>query len=586
MSMAETPSSFEMSDYLGVLRRRWWIILIFVILGTAAGGAYMKVTPKSYSSTVSLYVTATAATANQVAGGRTNGAVNMDSEAQVAQSLSVQRIAETLLGTTSPGSISTAVPPNSQVLQITCTAASATGAERCANAYGQAYLKDRNETSTSTIQSQLTTLVREATAMQASSAKLARELAALPHTNANASRRSTLQAQEKAQHSQLTSLNKKVAALNLQKASTSVGYVISKAQVPSSPSSPKLTLVVPSGLMAGLLLGVLAAVIADRPGRRFYTARDVERRLQLPVLLSLPRKDPGWQGSLVSPRSRSGQAFTDLAHMTASTLGEGSHVIFVVGGGEEAASGKVAVNLAAALARTRADVVLASASPRSTSVAQPPGQGGARGGLLELLAGTVRLSDVALQPVEAPGLRVIPRGQDSLLSFDQFQHRSLKRLISELRGEGRYVIIDAPAAGDGSDGFVLAEFADAAIVVIELAATSKTDTEECVSRLDRWGSTILGAAVVPPAGKSGASKPAAPRPVPAQPAQARPVKRRGKGAEEAAPGRLDRTLTLPQVTPDSDLLDRYSISHDSTERDNASRDSGERDRRPDILRGN
>ena len=66
-----------------------------------------------------MYVTATSGTVNQVANGRTTGAVNLDTQAQVVQSAAVAQAAAKLMRTAdpAPGSsarVSVAVPANSQ----------------------------------------------------------------------------------------------------------------------------------------------------------------------------------------------------------------------------------------------------------------------------------------------------------------------------------------------------------------------------------------------------------------------------------------------------------------------------------------
>ena len=91
MAISPRSDSFEVTDYAGVLRRRWWIVFGLACLGTLAAAAYVAVTPKSYTATSSVQVTANAANVNNVAGSRTNTGptVNMDNEAQVVQSTTV-----------------------------------------------------------------------------------------------------------------------------------------------------------------------------------------------------------------------------------------------------------------------------------------------------------------------------------------------------------------------------------------------------------------------------------------------------------------------------------------------------------------
>jgi hypothetical protein len=69
------------------------------------------------------------------------------------------------------------------------------------------------------------------------------------------------------------------------------------------------------------------------------------------------------------------------------------------------------------------------------------------------------------------------------------------------------VVIEANAMGSGADAFILAEFADAAIVAIEVARTRRRDAADCLRRLGRLHTTVLGAAVVPASGRRRRERP-------------------------------------------------------------------------------
>jgi Mrp family chromosome partitioning ATPase len=81
------------------------------------------------------------------------------------------------------------------------------------------------------------------------------------------------------------------------------------------------------------------------------------------------------------------------------------------------------------------------------------------------------------------------------------RHDSTRRMLDDLRADARYVVIEANAVGGGADAFILAEFTDAAIVAIEVARTRRRDAADCLRRLGRLQTTVLGAAVVPASGR-------------------------------------------------------------------------------------
>ena len=157
MNPVQRPDSFEAADYVGVLRRRWWIVLALTCVGIVGAFGYVTVAPKSYIATASVNVNPTAADqSNAVAGSRTSGAtVNLDTEAQVVTSTAVATLAgKTLHSTLTPyklaAQINVTVPPNSSILDIACKASTAVGAADCANDFAKAYLQNRQQARSTT----------------------------------------------------------------------------------------------------------------------------------------------------------------------------------------------------------------------------------------------------------------------------------------------------------------------------------------------------------------------------------------------------------------------------------------------------
>jgi len=232
----------------------------------------------------------------------------------------------------------------------------------------------------------------------------------------------------------------------------------------------------------------------------------------------------------VPPRSATGHAFTELARASATALGDGNHVLLVVGASAGPGTGVVASNLAAALARTRAETVLicadqhGSISPKLLGI----GGGGARG-LGDVLAGMVTINEVTLPSAAVPRLRVIAPGTDPG-AVDDLQYDAGRRLIAALNESARYIVIDAGALPAGGT-LGMAEFADASIVVAELDSTTRGEMAECVRRLDRIRTEVLGAAILPPTRWSDR--------------KAKAATRSASAAETARPTRMDRVEPRP-----------------------------------------
>jgi len=189
----------------------------------------------------------------------------------------------------------------------------------------------------------------------------------------------------------------------------------------------------------------------DRRDRRMHKSKDVERLLNLPVMLDLPARAFGNPLSIAGPRSATGRAFTELAQSVSASLGEGTHVLLVTGATPGPAGSLIASNLAATLARSYSDVVLVCADLSDTVAPDLFGVEAGSQGLAEIVAGTATVRDVACGIPALPGLWVIPPGADPSLAVYNLQHDRVKALVSQLRRDARFVAGD-PRLGAGQGG--------------------------------------------------------------------------------------------------------------------------------------
>ena len=156
----------------------------------------------------------------------------------------------------------------------------------------------------------------------------------------------------------------------------------------------------------------------------------------------------------------------------------------------------VAANLAAALARTHSEAVLVCADMRDSVAPELFGLSDSRG-LAEVVAGLSTVGEVVRGPAGLPGLWVIPPGSDTSLAEYHLQYDTARALTSQLRRDARFVVIEAQAGDEGADTFALAEFADGALLTVEMERTRRDEAGVCIKRLHRMRVPVLGAAVLP-----------------------------------------------------------------------------------------
>lgn len=273
----------DLAEHVSLLRRRKLLFLGCVLAFVAGSALLLKVTPPAYTATTQVLVASTGVQdqANQVTS-RQREALNLDTEAQVAQSAVVQAKAAELLKTPTPLPAEVTVPPNSSVLWISVTGPDPAVAAAQSRAYAQAYLTNRTETAQQALAAQLKTLLAKLKQVNSSATDVVEEMDKL----AKGSAERTIATQR------LSVLNKQTYSLTmkydgLKTVAVTPGTVISQAPTPTAPSSPSLPLYLGSGLMLGLVAGAAAAYTRDRLDTRLRTAGDVERLTGLFVLADL-----------------------------------------------------------------------------------------------------------------------------------------------------------------------------------------------------------------------------------------------------------------------------------------------------------
>ena len=146
--------------------------------------------------------------------------------------------------------------------------------------------------------------------------------------------------------------------------------VETKADVPSSPSSPRPALSIAGGLLAGLVLGIGGAFVSQALDQRLRREEQLRRLYRLPILARIPLR----------PRSRTHRALGPLALSPATSeayrtlrgtlavsrraSGSGSHAILVTGSSPSEGKTTTAINLSSSLATAGHNVILIEADLR------------------------------------------------------------------------------------------------------------------------------------------------------------------------------------------------------------------------------
>lgn len=360
----------EIGDYLALARRRWVWITACVLVGALLAAGYVSLAPQTWVSTAKVLVKATEVTSEGAVGARTVDALNLDTEAQLVSSQPVATLAGESIGSdltpvALASRVTVSVPPNTTVLGISYSAASAEEAQAGATAFAEAYLALRREEAQTALQADVDRLRGLVNRTRRTIEDTSVEIARLgPSERAD---RAFLLARRATSASQLSSYTAQLAPLAGSEIDT--GSVIVDAGVPLAPSDPDPRVVIPAGIVLGLLLGLALAAWRERADRRVHAVADVERLFGAPVLaaLTMGRRGEG---------ARFEHDVSALLHTLRASGRETREVVTVVAPGDGDLATHLTYSLADAAARGGERSVLLS-RPGSAIVARrrdrPPG---------------------------------------------------------------------------------------------------------------------------------------------------------------------------------------------------------------------
>ncbi|MBX9386731.1 Wzz/FepE/Etk N-terminal domain-containing protein [Streptomonospora nanhaiensis] len=518
----DTAAGPDLKDVAATLRRRWRLVAAFVVGGLLLAALALLVAPRTYTATTAVHVRPSGIP--EITGersGRTNGEINLDTEAQIVSSARIADDAAARLGGADPvdlrDQVSVSVPPNSSVLEIAFSAGTPDTAREGSAAFADAYLDYRAALVKDQIGDRVAALESE----------IDSRYAELDDLSAAADTGGTQQARVTAVQNEIAQLSTDVAPLKTLSASIEPAEVISPAVPPRSAESPMPLVWLAAGAALGLAAGVAAAYRADRGAGRLHTARDIARTTGLPTLLDLsePRRavrtgPTGRAGATpAAPGSgRTGHVETienahpalydgpaaqranEVAHALSARLSpadrpEGA-VVLVAGVSPGRAATTAAVGVAAALARIGADVLLVCADPADREPAHHLGLPADQRGLAEVLAEGADPARLEQHATAVPGLRVLRYGEADAAHL--LQRPDMVGLLGRLRHQARFVVVAAAPTSERADAHAWASSADLVLPAVELGRTRSADLRDMVDALGSLGGVVAGAVAVPP----------------------------------------------------------------------------------------
>jgi capsular exopolysaccharide synthesis family protein len=268
--------------------------------------------------------------------------------------------------------------------------------------------------------------------------------------------------------------------------------IVDRADVPQKPSSPRLAINLLISLFAGLGLGAALAFALEQMDEAISDPAEVERRLGLPLLGSVPKVEGQTpREALLDRKSDLVDAYlavqTNLAFTTEHGVPRSLSVTST-----RPAEGKstTALALATMLARGRKKVILVDGDMRSPSV-HHLGNVGHDNGLSNFLSGQDDIAPLIFTMADL-GVTAMSAGPIPPNAAELLTGHRLSLLIKRLLEEYDHVIIDSPPVMGLADAPLIASRVEGVVYAVESHGIRSTLVKTALSRLAAANARIFG----------------------------------------------------------------------------------------------
>ena len=268
--------------------------------------------------------------------------------------------------------------------------------------------------------------------------------------------------------------------------------VVDPADVPQRPSSPRLLINLAIALLAGLGLGGILAFALEQMDEAIADPAEVERRLGLPLLGSVPKVEGVTpREALLDRKSDLVDAYlavqTNLAFTTEHGVPRSLSVTST-----RPAEGKstTALALATMLARSGKRVVLVDGDMRSPSIHHLGGVSNDRG-LSNFLAGEDDVMPLLFE-MQDLGLTAMSAGPPPPNAAELLTGNRLSLLIDRLHEQFEHVVIDSPPVMGLADAPLIASRVEGVVYAVESHGIRSTLVKTALARLASANAHIFG----------------------------------------------------------------------------------------------
>jgi len=303
--------------------------------------------------------------------------------------------------------------------------------------------------------------------------------------------------------------------------------VAQAAQPGITPVRPQILLNTAVGLILGLFLGMVLAILFEQVDTRVRTPEALADLLGWPILATVWRVDSAKKESIINPsgNSANAEAYRILrTNIGFSGIDKPLHSLVVTSAFPNDGKSTIAANLAIFMAKAGKNTILVDADLRRPTLQEKFGLPADKLGLsnavlafslqdrpttssnhlmratslqpMDALSTTNLSLQPFLHPVEMPNLWVMPAGPLPPNPSELLDSKAMDRLLLALTNCGAEIVIfdTSPLLGL-SDASILVSKTDATLVVTDIARAKKGNLKQIKAVLAQAGANVLGSVV-------------------------------------------------------------------------------------------
>ncbi len=484
----ETSSRSPLIEYLSVLRRRKWTLMVVLVVSIAVAVGLSESQAPTYQASAKVLVV-NSPTQAFLASASPSAPPNIDDEIQRLQSPSVADLVRKQLGQAPPVSGSNLA--NTDIMLVTASSRAPAAAARVANAYANAYIKQRQTEVANSYLSAATVIQGQINGLEGQITGPSKPGSPAPAANPQATSLST----------QVGLLQQQADSLRTEATvGTSGVQLLQPAEVPGSPASPNPVRNGLLGLGGGLVIGIALAFGRERLDDTLATKEDLDvAQPGLPVLGLIPAV-PSWrdrtQTDLVTvtrPQSATAESYRSLrTSVQFLSLDQSLRTLQVTSPKSSEGKTTTVANLAVALAGAGQRVAVVCCDLRRPRIHHFFGLSNDTG-LTSVLAGELPLSEALQEIPGQAGLVLLASGPRPSNPSELLSSPRTAEVLSALSEMADLVLIDTPPILPVTDAVVLSPRMDATLVVVSSGITTRRDLARSLELLSQVEAPLAGA---------------------------------------------------------------------------------------------